>query len=162
MVDDGPLVRRNHVLPAREGGEDVVERGLARRDAEGRELNDRVRADRAEERRGGHSDPGPEPVERTPRFDMAQGPAQVDTSTVLDAPVGRGENPDDLRLQAPLPREFPPPLDEHPRELAPDVPEADEDEPVHPVRSPGPSRAPGGSPPARRGSRPRRPARRPR
>src|SRR3990172_5469978 len=127
MVDDGPLVRRNHVLPAREGGEDVVERGLARRDAEGRELNDRVRADRAEERPGGHADP-------PPRFDRARGPAQVDTSTVLDAPVGRGENPDDLRLQAPLPREFPPPLDEHPRELAPDVPEADEDEPVPPVQ----------------------------
>src|SRR6266702_2036643 len=87
MVDDGTFVRRDDVLPAGEGREDVLQRDLPRCDPERRDLDHDVGADAADRLDGVVSHRTSARLDGTARLPGPHRLAEIDPARALDAPV---------------------------------------------------------------------------
>src|SRR5438093_1273839 len=135
MVDDGALVRGDHMLAAPQRRDQMIEGDLAGSDPQRGDLDDRVRLRTTNVLGRALRNPATARFQGDAGVREPQGPPYVDPVRVLNRPVPRGQDRDDGGIEPELPGQRGPMLEEKSGEFSPHIPETNEDDPMpHPIR----------------------------
>src|SRR5205809_1098656 len=135
MVDDGALVRGDHMLAAPQRRDQMIEGDLAGSDPQRGDLDDRVRSRPTNVLGRALRNPATARFQRDAGIREPQRPPHVDPARVLHRPVPRGQDRDDGGIESELSRQFGPMLQEESSKFPPHVAEPHEDDPMtHPIR----------------------------